>query len=98
MHNRRSRQNAATSCPLRACSEISPRHFWRAFLLRSCCVIGPASPPAGHNATHHLVRTRCASSIADDTEKGDRSFSRNHVHFPADRGEQAVAIAAFGHV
>ena len=79
MHNRRSRQNAATSCPLRACSEISPRHFWRAFLLRSCCVIGPASPPAGHNATHHLVRTRCASRIAHHgPETRDLEAKKHH--------------------
>ena len=50
-HNPRSRQNPATLRPLRACSETNLCHFRRAFLLRSRCVIAPASSPASHNAT-----------------------------------------------
>ncbi len=34
LHRPRSRQNAVTVCPLRACSEISLRHFVRAFFPR----------------------------------------------------------------
>src|SRR6266481_312395 len=34
LHRLRSRQNAVTVCPLRACSEISLRHFVRAFFPR----------------------------------------------------------------
>src|SRR5882724_5379894 len=34
LHRLRSRQNAVTVCPLRACSEISRRHFVHAFFLR----------------------------------------------------------------
>src|SRR5579883_440713 len=45
-HNRRSRQNAATLCALRPCSETSLRHFARALLLRSRCVTVPPSPPS----------------------------------------------------
>ena len=63
-HNSRSRQNAATLCPLRACSETNLCHFRRACLLRSRCVIAPASPPAGHDATLPHTPARCASHIA----------------------------------
>src|SRR5437016_7193773 len=34
LHSPRSRQNAVTVCPLRACSEISSRHFVQAFFVR----------------------------------------------------------------
>jgi len=34
LHKARSRQNVVTSSPLRACSEISFRHFVHAFLVR----------------------------------------------------------------
>ena len=60
----RSRQNAPTLCPLRACSEINFCHFRRAFLLRSRCVIGPASSPASHDATLPHTPARCASHTA----------------------------------
>ena len=48
--NSRSRQNAATLCPLRACAETNLCHCCRAFRLRSRSVIRPASPS---------VRPRC---------------------------------------
>src|SRR5581483_3643087 len=38
---------AATLCALRPCAQISLRHFARAFLLRSCRVTVPPSPPSG---------------------------------------------------
>jgi len=34
LHSPRSRQNAVTVCPLRACSEISSRHFVQVFFVR----------------------------------------------------------------
>src|SRR5208283_4356495 len=38
-HSPRSRQYAATLCPLRACSKTTFRHFAHAFRLRCRCVI-----------------------------------------------------------
>ena len=63
-HNLCSRQNAATVCPLRPCAETNLCHFRRACLLRSRCVIAPASPPTGHDATLPHRSARCASHIA----------------------------------
>jgi hypothetical protein len=61
----RSRQNAATLCPLRPCSEINFCHFRRACLLRSRCVIAPASLPSRLQCyTPPHSPARCASHIA----------------------------------
>ena len=58
-------------CPLRPCSETNLCHFRRACLLRSRCVIAPASLPSGHDATlpHTLgkmrftYRSQCSSGF-----------------------------------
>src|SRR3989442_11167696 len=60
LHRLRSRQNAVTVCPLRACSEISLRHFVRAFFPRlvmsqPCIATRSFTRWGSHNAHGNLV-------------------------------------------
>ena len=57
---------AGGAAPMSGDMRKATHPFRRAFLLRFGCVIGPASPPASHDATLPHTPARCASHIAHD--------------------------------
>src|SRR5205807_6147355 len=74
LHSPRSRQNAVTVCPLRACSEISSRHFVQAFFVRRVvaqhCYTRSHPARCGSLIAHAILRTRLGFVVVRDVEVG----------------------------